>query len=132
MHSEAVPVVAKTENSQPVSRRRRGRIPALIPAGGTSQVTSEAHSGRLGEGHPPGTNENLTPAFGTRYPAAEYRSPGPVEKWIECVTRLAELKMSNDRSSDTRSVALSRSLTPSDARQSECADCQLGRRFPGF
>jgi hypothetical protein len=46
-------------------------------------------------------NENLTQAFGTRHPAAGYRSPDQLEKWIECVTRLAEPKVSNDRSSDT-------------------------------
>jgi hypothetical protein len=52
-------------------------------------------------------NENLTQAFGTRHPAAGYRSPDQLEKWIECVTRLAEPKVSNDHSSDPRSGALS-------------------------
>jgi hypothetical protein len=46
-------------------------------------------------------NENLTQAFGTRYPAAGYRSPDQLEKWIGWVTRLADPKVSNDHISDT-------------------------------
>jgi hypothetical protein len=52
-------------------------------------------------------NENLAQAFGTRRPAAGFGSPDRLGKLFEFVTRFAEPKVSDDRSSDTRPSALS-------------------------